>query len=106
LGEDWVLLQGFVPHPPFWWVAFVLGVTALGGALPSSSGAVGVLEAAIVAALVVLKVDQSTALAYGIVLHLIQFVITSVLGLIGLSREGESLTGIYRELRMRRNESG
>jgi uncharacterized protein (TIRG00374 family) len=105
VGENWFILSGFVPHPPVWWVVFVLGVTALGGALPSSSGSVGVLEAAVVTALVVLKVNQSTALAYGIVLHLIHYALSSVLGMVGLAREGESLGGIYRELRARRGTS-
>jgi glycosyltransferase 2 family protein len=106
VGEDWFLLSGFVSHPPVWWVVFVLGVTALGGALPSSAGAVGVLEAAIVTALVVLNVNQSTALAYGIVLHVIHYSLSSVLGMVGLAREGESLGGIYRELHTRRSTSG
>ena len=104
MGEDWVLLRAFLPNPPIWWGGFIIGVAALGGALPSSSGAVGVLEAAVVTALVVLKVNQSTALAFGIVMHLIQLVITSILGLIGLARDGQSLAGIYHELRTRRSE--
>lgn len=100
--EDWLLLKGIVSSPPLWWAGFVIGVTALGGALPSVSGAVGVLEAAIVAALVVLKVNPSSALAYGIVLHLIHFVLSSSFGMIGLAREGQSLSGIYHELRFRK----
>jgi glycosyltransferase 2 family protein len=103
IGGDWVLLSGFVPHPPIWWMGFFIGVTAFGGALPSSAGAVGVLEAAMVGALVILKVNQSTALAYGVVIHLTQFILTGIFGMIGLSRDGGSLTGIYRELRLRRN---
>jgi uncharacterized protein (TIRG00374 family) len=101
ITEDWILLQGVVSNPPFWWGAFIIGVTALGGALPSVSGAVGVLEAAIVGGLVVLKVDPSAALAYGIVLHIIHFATSSLLGMVGLARDGESLSGIYRELRFR-----
>ena len=101
ITEDWILLHGIVASPPFWWGAFIIGVTALGGALPSVSGAVGVLEAAIVGGLVVLKVDPSAALAYGIVLHLIHFSTSSLLGMVGLARDGESLSGIYRELRFR-----
>jgi hypothetical protein len=101
ITEDWILLHGIVANPPFWWGAFIIGVTALGGALPSVSGAVGVLEAAIVAGLVVLKVDPSAALAYGIVLHIIHFSTSSLLGMVGLARDGESLSGIYRELRFR-----
>jgi uncharacterized protein (TIRG00374 family) len=100
--ENWVLLRSIVTNPPVWWAAFVLGVTALGGALPSVSGAVGVLEAAVVGALVVLKVNPSTALAYGIVLHIIHFVLSSLLGMIGLARDGENLSRIYTELRTRK----
>ena len=103
--EDWFLVRGFVPNAPFWWGAFIIGAAALGGAIPSSSGAVGVLEAAVVSALVVLGMNQSVALAYGIVMHMIQLAISSTLGMIGLARDGESLAGIYNELRMRRSSS-
>ncbi len=105
ITEDWVLLRGVVPQAPYWWGAFVIGITALGAAVPSSSGAVGVLEAAVVGALVILKVDPSTALAYGIVLHLIHFVLSSTIGMIGLVRDGENLSRIYRELRFRKQSS-
>jgi uncharacterized protein (TIRG00374 family) len=102
--ENWILLRSIVSNPPIWWAGFVLGVTALGGAVPSAMGAVGVLEAAVVAALVVLGVNASTALGYGIILHIIHYVLSSILGMIGLGRDGESLSQIYTELRTRKAE--
>ena len=104
ITENWILLRGIVPDAPFWWAAFIIGVTSLGIALPSVSGAVGVLEAAVVAALVILKVDPSIALAYAIVLHAIHFFLSSAVGMVGFIRDGESLTNVYRELRFRKGD--
>jgi uncharacterized protein (TIRG00374 family) len=105
ITENWVMLRGFVPDAPFWWGGFIIGVASLGIALPSVSGAIGVMEAAIVAALVILGVDASSALAYSIILHIIHYVISSAIGMVGLMRDGESLSSMYRELRYRKHDT-
>jgi hypothetical protein len=60
---------------------------------------VGVFEAAIVGALALFGVDASVALAAAITAHLIQILVTGVLGTYALFKDGESLTGLYRRVR-------
>jgi hypothetical protein len=48
--------------------------------------------------------DQSTALAAALTAHLIGYIINGVLGTFALSREGETLMGVYRQLRNRQQE--
>ena len=93
------LLLAFFPDGKLLWAAFSLGVGALGIAAPSSPGAVGVLELALVGALAVFGLDPSTALAFALTVHLLQYVITGVLGAIALARDGETLAGMYRQVR-------
>jgi hypothetical protein len=70
---------------------FALIIGALGVAVPSAPGYVGVFEAAVVAALGVFKVEASTALSYAVLLHFVNFAVPSLLGAAALVREGESL---------------
>ena len=53
--QYYLFLRAFFPSPSLLWVIFALGVGALGIAAPSSPGAIGVFEAALVGALVVLR---------------------------------------------------
>ncbi|MFZ6029403.1 MAG: lysylphosphatidylglycerol synthase transmembrane domain-containing protein [Chloroflexota bacterium] len=99
----WLYIRAFVPHAPVLWASFVLGVVAVGGTIPSSPGNVGVLEGATIAALSVFGVDPAIALGCGVSQHIAQIMWTTLLGGYGLSREGETLTGIYRQLRNRNN---
>jgi glycosyltransferase 2 family protein len=98
VGVHYVMLHTISPQVPFWWAMFIDGVLALGVAVPSAPAALGVFEAAIVGSLALLGVDQSTALAYAITMHFINFIVTGVIGLIGLIREGRSLSFIRGEL--------
>ncbi len=99
-----VLMAAFFPEArslanSLHWAGFALGVSALGLAAPSSPGNVGVLEGAIVAALSILGLDPSAALAFAITIHMIQVVVTTGVGVFALSQEGETLLGLYRQLR-------
>jgi uncharacterized membrane protein YbhN (UPF0104 family) len=91
-------LRVFFPEARFSWALFALGVAGLGVAAPSSPGSIGVLEGSIVAALAVFNLDSSTALAFAFMLHMVQYALTCLLGAYGLAREGETLTGLYRQL--------
>lgn len=97
-----VLLMAFFPQAELRQAVFTLGVAALGIATPSSPGNIGVLEGAIVAALAVFRMDLSVALAYAVTIHLLQYLITTLLGAYGLSQEGQTLMGLYRQLRTSR----
>jgi uncharacterized protein (TIRG00374 family) len=69
--------------------AFVLqGIVALGVAIPSSPGFVGVFELACIAALAIYGVAQEQAAGFAIGVHLAWFVPITVLGLFELWRAG------------------
>jgi len=94
----YIMLIPIVPEAKLWWAAFADGVLALGIAVPSAPGALGVFEAALVGALTLLGVPTSSALAYAILMHFVQFVSTGLLGLWGLFSERRSLKGLFSEI--------
>jgi glycosyltransferase 2 family protein len=97
--QYYVVLLAFFPQAEFLWAAFALGVAAVGIAAPSSPGAVGVLEAALVGALSLFRLDPSTALAFALTIHVLQYLLTGILGAYGLLRDGETLSGLYHGAR-------
>jgi len=80
----------------------ILVVSQIGVRLPSSPGSVGVLHYLSVLALALFGVDRSTALGYGILLHLVIYLPASLLGLLFLAKSGYSL----RRLRQATGEKG
>ena len=90
----WLVLRAFVPEAPLSWAAFGLGVLAFGIALPSSPGAIGVYEAALVGAMALCGVDSADALAFAIAAHATSFTITSVCGRVALIRRVPDGSGI------------
>ena len=101
--QDYFLLLAFVPNARPLWSAFALCVMALGGAAPSSPGGLGVWEVALVGALAVFGVDASLALAFALTIHLMQYLLTGMLGAYGLAHDGETMLGLYHELRSLRH---
>ena len=97
--ETFILMNSGIFSAPFWWTGFVLGVLSLGVALPSAPASLGVYEAAIVGALTLLKVSPADALAFALVLHLIQILSTGAIGAYGLLQEGETISGLYTRVR-------
>jgi glycosyltransferase 2 family protein len=93
-------ILAIAPAAPFWWAMFADSVLALGVAIPAAPAALGVYEASMVAALTVLGVAYSPALAYAFLMHFIQFALTAVFGFWGLAREGKSLGNLWAEIRM------
>lgn len=74
---------------------FVFG--ALGLAVPSSPGGVGVYEAVMVAVLTSLGVDKETALAVGLVYHAVYFLPVTAYALGLLAKSGLSLAAVRSE---------
>ncbi|MGB9799114.1 MAG: lysylphosphatidylglycerol synthase transmembrane domain-containing protein [Thermanaerothrix sp.] len=101
----YLMLLPLAPHARFWWGVFADGVLAMGIALPSAPAALGTFEASLVAALALLGVNSTAALAYAITLHFLQFLVTGVLGLLGFLRQRHSLQewGQWLQLRERGN---
>jgi uncharacterized membrane protein YbhN (UPF0104 family) len=104
IAEFFLLILAFFPQATLPWSLFGLGAVAFGNAVPSLPGAVGTYEAALGGALTLLSGDQSTALAAALTAHLIGYLVNGVLGTYALSREGETLMGVYRQLRNRQAE--
>ncbi len=100
--EDFVLLRGIIPDAPIWWVAFVLGAAAIGAGLPSVAAAIGVFEAAVVGTLSLVGVSTSKALAFALIVHAIQFTFSTLIGVIGLTMEGENISSLYRRLMVKK----
>jgi hypothetical protein len=97
--QYWVMLLAFFPNAKPLWAVFCLGVAAMGVAAPSSPGALGVFELAVVGALTVLGQNASTALALAATMHLVNYLLNGLLGSYGLARDGQSLFSVYQRLR-------
>lgn len=84
-----------VPGAPIWWGAFMSGVMGLGAGIPSAPASLGVYEGTFVTAMAILSKQSGSALAYAIILHLIQFAIVAIFGIWGLIREGLSFSQMF-----------
>ena len=100
----YLTIRAFFPQTQVTWAMFGLGAAAFGGAIPSLPGAVGTLEGAFGGALTLLTHDQSTSFAVAVTIRLVNYFNSGVIGGIGLAREGETLSGVYKELMDLRNK--
>jgi uncharacterized protein (TIRG00374 family) len=96
--QYYLFLRAFFPHPSLLWVVFAVGVGALGIALPSSPGALGVYEAALVGALAIFGLEVSATIAFALSMHIISYLLTGLIGGYGLYKDGESLYSMYNRL--------
>jgi uncharacterized protein (TIRG00374 family) len=101
-GLYFYMLVQILPGQPFWAGAFICSVLALGIAIPSAPAALGVFEAALTGAVVLLGGSTSSGFAYGLMVHLIHFVVVAIIGLWGLSRDQVSLSTLFTEI-LRKN---
>ncbi len=92
------IIRAFFPQANMIWAMFGLGMAAFGGAIPSAPGALGTFEGAIVFALTRFVPDESTALAAALAMRFYNYINSIVVGAIGLSREGQTLSGVYQQL--------
>ena len=95
----YLIVRAFFPQAEVIWAFFGLGLAAFGNAVPSLPGAIGTFEGAFGGALTILTGDQSTALAAALAARLYNYLSTSIVGVIGLTSEGQTLSGVYQELR-------
>ena len=95
----YLIIRAFFPQAQMVWGMFGLGAAAFGGAIPSLPGAVGTFEGAFGGAITLLTGDQSTALAVALTGRLYNYINSGVIGGIGLLREGQTLSGVYQELK-------
>ena len=97
--QFYLLLVAFFPHPQPVWALFGLGAAAFGNAVPSMPGAIGTYDAALAGALTIVSGDPTTSLAATLVAHVFNYIVTGIIGAYALATEGETLMGVYRQLR-------
>jgi uncharacterized protein (TIRG00374 family) len=97
------IILAFFPETQVFWAVFGLGAVAFGGAIPALPGAVGTLEGAFGGALVLLTGNESVSFAAALSVRLYNYINSGVIGGIGLMREGETLSGVYKQLMNLRN---
>ncbi len=102
LFNSWLIIATLHPGAPFWWAMLAISASNLGGALPSASASLGVFEAAAVAALALVGMQNEAALAYALIVHVTHLIFSSLIGGYALSQEGKSLADIYADLRSAR----
>lgn len=97
----YLIILAFFPQAQIFWGMFGLGAAAFGGAIPALPGAVGTFEGAFGGAVTLLAGEQfaSTALAVALTGRLYNYFNSLVIGGIGLAREGQTLSGIYEQLK-------
>ena len=95
----YLIIRAFFPDVQVIWSFFGLGIAAFGNAIPSLPGAIGTFEGAFGGALTILTGDQSTALAAALAGRLYMYISALTFGLIGLASEGQTLAGIYQQLK-------
>ncbi len=100
------IIRAFFPETQVTWAMFGLGAAAFGGAIPSLPGAVGTFEGAFGGALVILTGNESVSFAVALTARLYNYINSGVIGGIGLIREGETLSGIYEQLKNLRARQG
>jgi uncharacterized protein (TIRG00374 family) len=96
--QYFLIARAFFPQATPIWGMFVLGAAAFGGAIPSLPGGVGTLEGAMAGAVTLLSGNQSTALAVALTSRVLNYLYSGVFGLYGLSKEGQTISGIYQQL--------
>lgn len=104
----YLIIRAFFPQAQLVWGMFGLGGAAFGGAIPALPGGVGTFEAAFggAVALVAGAGSESTALAVALTGRLYNYLNSLVIGGIGLVREGQTLSGVYEQLKKLRAKAG
>lgn len=100
----YLMVLAFFPDAQPIWAIFGLGMAAFGGAIPSAPGAVGTFEGAVVFALTRFTADESTALAAALTMRIYNYLNSTVIGMLGLLSEGQTLSGVYHQLMNFRNK--
>jgi uncharacterized protein (TIRG00374 family) len=93
-----IFLSLFTKNSEWWWGIFANCILALGIALPSAPAGLGIYESSIVAGLKLFNIEESISLAFGLMLHISQFILIAILGLFALSRDGYSLKKLFSQL--------
>ena len=99
-----VILLAFFPHAQVVWAMFGLGAAAFGGAIPALPGGVGTFEGVMGAAVLLVSGEEARSFAAAIVTHVLNYLVTGIIGIYALAREGQTLSGVYQQLSKFRKE--
>jgi glycosyltransferase 2 family protein len=97
--RDWVLIRVFVPEAPLWWAALGISAANMMGAIPSVMASLGTFELGATSALGLVGVPGEAALAYALIVHVTHLVFSSLIGAFALSREGQTISELYADIR-------
>jgi uncharacterized protein (TIRG00374 family) len=100
--RDWLLIRVFVPDAPLWWAALGISAANIAGAVPSVMASLGTYELGAVTALTLVGMNQAYVLAYALIVHVTHLIFSSLIGAYGLSREGQTISELYAEIRRAR----
>lgn len=97
--RDWLLIRVFVPDAPLWWAALGVSASNIVGAVPSMMASLGTYELGAVGALTLVGMTKESILVYALIAHVTHLIFSSVIGAISLSREGQTFSELYAEIR-------
>ena len=87
-GKFWFVAQAFEIDVPYTYLILIIGIVNLVSTLPGPPGFVGTFDAPIVGMLTLYGIGQDVAWAYTLVLHLVVWLVSIVLGLFFTLRLG------------------
>jgi glycosyltransferase 2 family protein len=90
-ADYWIVLRGFLPSAALYWGLLSLVGGLIGVALPSSPAALGIFEVSLTIVLTAGGMKSDVAVAYALSLHVLNTLTVTLLGLLGLLAERQSL---------------
>jgi len=95
-GTYWLVLLAFGLDQPYVVALLLVGAVNLAGIIPASPGQIGVNEFVVITTLTALGLPASSASAYAVVVHLVIWLLPTVLGFGLLLRQGMGWADIRR----------
>jgi len=95
----WLLLLAFVPGAPIMAGMLAIAGAGLGFSVPAAPSGVGPYHAAVIGVLTAVGFNADVSRSYAFVLHASNFLMTSLLGIIGLVREGVTFREVAAQAR-------
>jgi uncharacterized membrane protein YbhN (UPF0104 family) len=93
-ADYWVVLRGFFPDAAVYWGLLALVGGLIGVGMPSSPAALGVFEVTLTLVLTAAGMNREVAVAYALALHMLNTITNTLLGLLGLLTQRQSLGSI------------
>jgi uncharacterized membrane protein YbhN (UPF0104 family) len=94
--EYWIVLEGFQLGSGMGMGLLALVGGMAGVSVPAAPGSLGVYEGAVTGFLTLGGLALAVATAYAIALHLLNILLLSLLGIVGLGVEGVTLTNVWQ----------